>query len=643
MPRLKSFNLFVYGTLMDPSVFRAVLGKRLVLTAGDADGISAVHARPAVLDGYKKISPDNTYLYAVPDPQGRIRGYVIGPLPAESMKALRKYEGRNYSRRTVKVQTAGGEEKAFAFVGSLRQLEHSFGYAFNDPFKQEVLLREKIERALAETQREQLHTDENIARRAVAELRGDIIRDLIRRHFDAGGISDYAIRHAIKDAPLRDFARLTADPEASALAPNYLAMVVRQVMFNEIEETIRRDFRYELDRMHHGANYYERTVSSLAALRLLNENAVVLDLLMGDCLTDLPFSASRLVDFVRWGVVAADAIYESQAAKRELSLIRSHMSRGAIPLGVELEFSNIGHAVILDPQGNGLRDARYDGFLYFGDFGLDILTWKLGGHVDDHHEKASRKRRRGFFEIALGSVSIQANLSKPVTDDPWLLNQFIHEARRFFDIRPHSLHISMQLPSQHKPTRDRLLPMNVLQCLLALAGDPQIIDGRWRISRLVGDEIARGEPTPHIVFSDISRRRSSDTDDAGKSHARYVQQFKFLRLGEHINYEPIVLALKGLQLELAPGSFLTPKQYQASPEHREVYAQLLDWGRSPQPLAEADIETFLEHIHSGLRAEKKGKAAHTHAYIAWALAQLRATLRNFNHKLSAAASPVETA
>ena len=60
----KPFNLFVYGTLMSSVVFRAVLGRRLVFTTADADNSEAFLARQAELKGYKKISPDNTYLYA---------------------------------------------------------------------------------------------------------------------------------------------------------------------------------------------------------------------------------------------------------------------------------------------------------------------------------------------------------------------------------------------------------------------------------------------------------------------------------------------------------------------------------------------------------------------------------------------------
>jgi len=633
---MKPFNLFVYGTLMNPAVFRAVLGCRLVRCEEEADNVESFHARDAVLDDYKKVSPDNTYFYAVPDPHGRIRGYLIGPLPGRSMSALLKFEGRNYSRRRLRVHTKNGEEQAVVFVGNLSEMEHSFGYQFHDPLKQEILLNEKINAALLETEREQLHTDAELVRRAVGELHGRTIRDLVRRHFDAGGISDYAIRRSIKDEPLPDFWRIREDPAARALAGNYLSMVVRQVIFNVLEEHIRNDFRFELDRMGLERQFYERTVSSLAALRMLNTNEELLHRLMIECFSDLGFARDHLVDFVRWAIAAADSVYEARQARGEIEYITSHMGRGYLPMGAELEFSNIGHNVIRDPHGEWVRDPRYDGFLYFPDFALDVLTWKLGGHIDDHHEKASSRRRRGFFEVALGSLSIEANLSKPVTDDPWLLNQFIHEARRFFEIAPHSVHISLQLRGRRRPASDRMLPLSAMKCLFAIAGDPRRDEvGKLQIKRLVTDEIITSDPAPSIMFSQISRRHSrGDGDDElarpDRTSGRCVQQFKFLRLSPELNYEPIAMALKGLQLRLAPGSFMTGEQYNNNPKHKERFEELLAWGASPESISRDEVESFLAAVYEGLMTERRGRPAHGEAYIAWSMDQLRSMLRDFN-------------
>ncbi|MBL7134472.1 MAG: gamma-glutamylcyclotransferase [Phycisphaerae bacterium] len=648
MPGRKSFNLFIYGTLRHPWVFRAVLGKRLVTDDSSADGDQSLLAREAVLTGYKKISPDNTYLYAVPDPHGRILGYLVGPLPMEALEALRQYEGKNYRRARLRVQTAAESQEAVVFVANLKQLQHSFGYQFHDTFKQEVLLDQKIQAAVLEVEKQQLHTAEETARLAVGELHGPTIRDLVRRHFEAGGISDYAIRHSLLDQPLPDFSRIVRIPEAEAIAPNYLAMVVRQVIFNQLEERIGREFRYELDHMDLAATYYDRTMSSLAALRMLNSVGETVEKLVERCLAELSFADDHLVDYVRWAVAAADTIYDSGTAKQHMTFIANHMARGYVPLGAELEFSNIGHSVIADPQSKALCDPKYDGFIYFRDFGLHMLTWKLGGHIDDHHDKATGRDRRGFFEAALGNVSIDADLSKPITDDPWLLNQFVHETRRFFQIAPHSLHLSLQIRSQHRPARHRLLPIQVFKCLFALAGDPAAgPDGKVRINRLVSDEIIGKdlpcgrdpETRPHMLFSEISRRRSSESDGSigvvtPEKQGRYIQQFKFLRLSEQINYEPIAMALKGIQISLHPGSFLTAAQYQSNRRHRQVFEELVAWGNSPTALSDGEIGSFLAPVHDGLMKERRGKPAHRRAYIAWSTDLLRTMLKKFNDLLT---------
>jgi len=636
----KQFNLFVYGTLMSPSVFRAVLGRRLVTHESESDGRHIFYARRAVLNGFKKVTPDDAYLYAVPAEQGRIRGYVIEGLPHECLSALRKYEGRNYSRRRVRVQTALGEIKAWVFVGNIKQMGHSFGYEFRDHFKQEILLDLKIEAALVGAEQAQCAKGDPASGRAVGQLRGSKIRDLRRKHFEAGGISDYAIRHSLSDAPLPDFSRIANDPVAQALVPNYLTLVVRQVFFNVIEGLTRRDLRYEMDRISPGEAYHDRTVSSLIALRVLNSRPALVNELTRRCLDDLSLSRHHLVDFVERAVTDADTIYGDSPVQQHYEFICNHMGEGHTPLGAELEFSNIGHDVIRNPLGEGLRDSVYDGFLYFLDFGLNVLTWKLGGHLDDHHRKFSSDPRRGFFEVSPGIVSLEADLSKPMTDDPWILNQVIHEIRQFFGITPHSVHISMQIRG-HRPAKDRILPPEVMKCLFALGGDPgPDADGRFIIRRLLSGEIIEKHPYPHMLFSDIKKRHSTDSDSSypfirspNAKRGRYVQQFKFLRLDHTTNYEPIVMALKGIQISLAPGSFLTGDQYVRSPKHRKAFDALLAWGSSPTPLSAQDIESFLGSVYRGLMTECKGKPAHSGAYIAWSINQLRQNLAHFNEMI----------
>ena len=188
-----------------------------------------------------------------------------------------------------------------------------------------------------------------------------------------------------------------------------------------------------------------------------------------------------------------------------------------------------------------------------------------------------------------------------------------------------------------------------MKCLFAIGGDPvRSSEGAVRIRRLVGDEIISREAPPHMLFSQISLRRSSEADDAPVSvvpprrAGRYVQQFKFLRLSPEINYEPVALALMGVQLALSPGSFMTAAQYEAHRQHRKLYHDLLDWGGSPTAVRQEELEAFLGYVYDGLTRAGPIHAGHHEAYLAWALSELRDTVKAFNAMLAAPAPPPAT-
>ncbi len=635
----EQFNLFIYGTLLDPHIFRAVLGVQMVSDPSFANGKTAFHPQPAILDGYKKTSPDNTYLYAVRDRQHRIRGHVVRGLPPSVFESLLHYEGKNYLRRTLNVQTAEGTIPALVFVANDKRIDHTFGHAFRDPLKQEILLDRKIDAAIRETEEELFHTNEELTRRAIAELAGGAIRDIRRHHFETGGISDFAIRNTLRgNAPL-DYDRIRNDPDAQELAPNYLQFVIRQVILNQFEQKIRKEFRYELNHLPNSSTqFHDRIISTLIALRVLNRNRQALEAITEQTAGEFDFPTAHLIDYVRAAIVHADSLYDSKAAKNQLGFVRRHMGFGHIALGAELEFSNVGHDVIALGDQKLLADPHYDGFLYFYDFALHKLTWRLGGHIDNHREKTHGTPRRGFFEVALGNLSIEANISKPITSDPWILNQLIHHTRQFYQtLTPHSIHLSLQLRSQHKPDQNRLLPLYILQCLFAIAGDPTVDPETQslHIRRLTTDEIINKDPAPSFLFSEISKRYTTRSDGSTSIPGKrppgtYVQQFRFLRLAPDLNYEVIALALKGIQISLRPGTFLKPDQYNQSSRHRKRFEALLQWGKNPDVISSRDIESFLHHVEQGLMSEKRGSASHTEAYIAWTLNQLERMLRKFN-------------
>ena len=143
--------------------------------------------------------------------------------------------------------------------------------------------------------------------------------------------------------------------------------------------------------------------------------------------------------------------------------------------------------------------------------------------------------------------------------------------------------------------------------------------------------LVREKGTTHMLFTQTARRRSIeiDGDDPG-SRGRWVQQFKFLRLSKSIDYEPIAMALKGLQIHYKPGTFLTSPQLRTRPELGELAGELVKWGKHAEPISKSVIDAFLSAIHDGLMLEFRRKPAHDTHYISHCLGRLRASLERYN-------------
>jgi hypothetical protein len=332
-------------------------------------------------------------------------------------------------------------------------------------------------------------------------------------------------------------------------------------------------------------------------------------------------------------------MFDTRVAGSHLSRIRSNLQPGLVPLGIELELSNLGAAAV-EPQRSiqKIHDSVYDGFKYFYDFHLDVLSWKLGGYIDDHSGSTDQGQRRGFLELAPGRLNIAGELSRPATGDPWLLNQLINEMVNFYDVHPHSLHLSLQLRKKQLG-HQKILPLGFVKCLLALGGGPERKStGRLWVSRMGHDEIKQYEYGEELVFARTSKRKwyLGGDDIANKLPAQavtHVQQYKFIRLEKKANYEPLIMCLKGLQLSYNPADYLTADQLKDNPRLQEQYEVLKTWAAEPMAISQETIERFIGIIRAGLMNEGHRKPTHTLHYINWVISTIEGRLRNFNKQL----------
>ena len=632
----KTFNMFVYGSLRDSSIFKSVCGLSFGMNPALRHD-KLLEAELALLAGYSKVSPDNVYYYAVKKDSAKLEGIIIYDVPAEAFAEIDRYEGKLYERETVTVATSDGEADAEAYLVSHRSMRRRFGDRFHVNLIHELWLRKRIENFLKEhTRPGEDSQDADTERRARRELLGTTERDLVVSYLDSGTISDYYLEHEL-DRPYPSIKHLFDDQEAVEYIPNYIGMMVKQVIFNQIEQTIQDRYRFEVERLGVSPRYFTRCVSILVALRMMNANISAIKMIHKQCIDTMPCDGKYdLVDYVKYAVSAADSIFDSRLMRSEMKRVRVNRQPGIMPMGAELELSNLGFNTI-KPDSDAV-DPVFDGFRYFDDFRLDILTWKLGGYIDDHGMSSKISRRKGFLEFAPGRLNIMGELSKPATSDPWLLNQLIHEICVFCPVRPHSLHLTFQLQKRQRQSQ-RMLRLSIVKCLFALGGGTELHrSGRLWVSRMGHDEIRQDKYGEELVFARSSKRMSQLRSDgiAERSpsyETTYTQQYKFMRLDARANYEPLIMALKGLQIGYNPADYLTPLQLNSSRRLRNQYEELKVWANDPTEISRQTRSRFLQIVQHGLMNERNGRPAHQLHYIEWAIEAIDVQLRLFNKEV----------
>jgi len=628
-------NLFIYGSLRDPLIFKSVCGHSFTLRPSHSDP-NVLLAELALLQGFRRVSPDNVYFYAVADDTTKIEGFVVYNVPICAMAEIDRYEGKFYDRETVHVHTASGSVEVQAYLASHKSMKKRFGDRFHVNLIHELWLRKRIEKFFeTHTRPGEVSIDADIERRARRELLATTERDLVMSHLGHDAVSDFYLEHEL-DRPCPSIKYLRNESEAQPFVESYIALVVKQVLLNQFEHNIQLRYRFELEHLVASKRFFNRAISLLIALRMINANKGSVDMILERCLESMPWDGQYdLLDYIKYAISAADNILDWRVAQSELDRVRANRQPGLMPLGAELELSNVGFKAVADSAEN--VDQVFDGFKYFHDFQLDVLGWKLGGYIDDHKDSVEF-RRRGFLELAPGRLNVAGELSKPAAADPWLLNQLIREITIFYPVKPHSLHLSFQMRKRQIGDH-RILPLSFIKCLLVLGGGTQEEPtGRLLISRMAHEEIKQNTYGEELVFARVSKRKSylvgDEVGEIPPAHATtYIQQYKFIRLEERANYEPLIMALKGLQLAYNPGDYITAAQLASSRRLRHQYEELKEWSANPAEISRRTMGRFLQAIRKGLMDEGYHHPMHKLHYIDWALEAIDLQIRLFNKQI----------
>ncbi|MEA3333427.1 MAG: hypothetical protein U9Q58_07505, partial [Pseudomonadota bacterium] len=297
-------------------------------------------------------------------------------------------------------------------------------------------------------------------------------------------------------------------------------------------------------------------------------------------------------------------------------LFARHSQPGNTPIGVELEFSNLGRFATFDkPFKGGKRDSLFENMHYYEAFFLDDVSWRLGGYLDSHIRGRTLlslprigAQPGGFYEYSLVRLDYPRSFSMPLSMDPGLVTLYIDEVINFVsEIKPHSLHINFE-----KVAFGELKPqLSDYLCLFLLGGDlGQDEKGEWRERRLADNEL-RGV---------IQRRKHRPSEGQA---AKEVVEYAFLRLwapGERdYDYYPVLMAFKGFQYG-----------FNIDLSCRDQVQGVLSWAHNPKALSAAAISRFLETIELGWQKEGAHPLAACHKVaeeIKWVLNRQNALLK----------------
>jgi gamma-glutamylcyclotransferase (GGCT)/AIG2-like uncharacterized protein YtfP len=574
-------KLFVYGSLHNDQYFQILTGRTFPWQAAE------------LLD-HRRVQRRNSFPFALPWSGSRISGKLLSGLSPAVLQKLDDYEneGRLYHRRIARVRIDKEIAEAYVYIGNPKALKNYFKKGFSERDRIEEFVAKQVDRYIENKADRCLLVDrKNLALRVTRELLSEEVESLLSQHFQDSGLPPFIIKHEIESANLPSLDWLATDRKAQKYAGRYLVLAVKFMVFNQLEERFRNQYRGVVQV---ADTFYNHTISGLMALKLLHEQRDRMDTAMSQLKVTEYLEDYRYIDYGVAAIMIAEEIYDDRLADEIVYWVKKHRRIGANPLGAELEFSNLGgHAIAAREN----QDIEYDGFFYFYDFDLMRRGWKLGAHVDDHGFLASYDvRSRGFMELAFGRYRLLGDVSKPATQDPWVLSRLIELAVDYINVKPHSLHISIEtLPN--RPFQKLSDPQFFL-CLLLLGGDLAEDDhGKLRELRIYYEEIL--QPEVGVCLSRLNRHHQNPDERSWAS----VVEFQFPRLVAGHDYQPLIMALKGFQTAGNPYPFKGVKDCPYKEYYEEIESALIQWAAYPTPVSANSLDAFIEIVAQGLAQE----------------------------------------
>jgi gamma-glutamylcyclotransferase (GGCT)/AIG2-like uncharacterized protein YtfP len=605
-------TLFVYGSLFNDKYFQILTGQSLPNEPGE-------------LFDHRRVQPKNSFAFAIPWKGSRITGKLLTGVTPAILKKLDEYEneGRFYHRLVGLCKTEHGVVQAYIYVGDPKALRGYIKRGFSERDRIEEFVEKQVAGYLEnKADRCMLMDRKYLAFLVTRELLSEEIESILQQQFTDARVPKFIIKHEIENANLPSLDWVKDDHKAQRYAGDYMALTTKFMVFNQLEERFRNDYRGQVTT---SDAFYHRTLSGLMAFKLLTDRQDQLLASMEQLHVNGYTDDQTYTDYAVAAIMIANELYNQQVSDEIVHWVKSNRYHGIQPIGAELEFSDLGKYAIAAGEH---QDPKYDSFYYFYNFDLMRRGWKLGAHVDDHgFLTTTDTRTRGFLELAFGRYRLLGDISKPATMDPWVLAQMIKLAVQYIEIKPHSLHISIET-SPDKPFRKLDDPLHLV-CLLMLGGDLQIDDdGHLRETRIFNREIK--PPDVGVCISRLNKHHQNPDDQQWSS----VVEYQFPRLLANHDYQPLIMALKGFQTGANPYPFKGVKDSPYTRYYEEVEKELIQWAAEPVAVSQSVLFSFLSLVARGLE-EESGKAGPEYKeYSKTVLDKIETLLRNRNQMVA---------
>lgn len=615
-------EFFAYGTLVNQTYLKAICGGKFEFSY-------------AKLKGYKKYSPQSGYPYIMERAGSEVEGVLYYGLDRSQFSKIDKYEseGNIYSREKVKVLTEEGKEiETYTYVGNIHNLRRTFGDHINvnilnrvegyleEKFGERVKLIYKDNDNEAPMDKEK--QKENLSMKAKKELLGADIKNLINQCFESHYVTNYEADTELKYKGLPNLPNTEDMPLRTY--QSYLTLSFNVLVLNQLEDEIVKNYG---NIIYSPYPLYERTLSLLTALRFLNTHLYELLVYREGFFKDVSLESLSYLDLTKKAVITAREFFLSH--KEEIRLvateIRRNLNSGALSIGVEMEFSNLGYRT-LKKNVSMKKDKDFCGFLYFNEFDMLRRLWKLGGHIDDHKLSEQNEKVGGFLEFAVGREGVYSKKSSPLTKSMYVANEFIRNLILFCNIKPHSLHINIQNTNPIDWNKEN--DVELLKCLILLAGDfRKTAKGNILEKRIFNKELVK-DPNGALRFiSENKHYQHGDTEFT-------VIEYQFPRLSMTRDYETLLAAFKGFQVAYNPRPFGSKLRVLKGAFIKNESKALEKWALDVKPVSAATIEAFLSYVSKGLFTENKGYVAHKKRYIDELLFKIEKELKSVNESIS---------